>query len=60
MNLLLAIPEISRTLQINYLIEASSLLIKMKRQELRHNARKRARQEAAEEPKKGRKIKKAV
>lgn len=38
-------------MQVNYLLDASSLLISMKRKELQHNARKRARQEAADSPK---------
>ena len=32
--------------QVNYLASASSLLVKMKRKELRYKARQRARQEA--------------
>ncbi len=43
--------------QVNYLVMASTLLVKMKRKELRHRARERARQEkeiVAETPKRRR------
>lgn len=37
------------SVQISYLLDASSLLIKMKRKQLQHNRRKRARQEGEDE-----------